>query len=374
MTALEDFSTITFLDYFSHIEDPRIDRHKLYPLNEIFLTTLCAKICGAESWEDIEDFGRAKINFLKNYLPFEYGIPSHDTFARVFSLIDPKQFKQCFIDWVKSLQTQLPDVISIDGKALRGSFDRYSDQKPIHMVSAFASNTRLVLGQEKVKEKSNEITAIPLLLNTLFIKGSIVTIDAMGCQKKIAELIRKKEANYILALKGNHSDLHDDIKIFFKGTKTQDLLYDENCEKGHGRIEIRKCYVSKDIEWLEQKKHWKDLKSIVMIESIRIQGEKETTEKRYYISSLDGKVQEYAQAIRTHWGIENCVHWVLDVTFNEDKSRIRKGNGPENMAIVRHTVMNLIRGINDSKTSLKRRARRALYSDRYLANILKVKF
>ena len=207
MTALEDFSTITFLDYFSRIEDPRIDRHKLYPLNEIFLTTLCAKICGAESWEDIEDFGRAKINFLRNYLSFEYGIPSHDTFARVFSLIEPKQFKQCFIDWVKSLQTQLPDVISIDGKTLRGSFDHYSDQKPIHMVSAFASNTRLVLGQEKVKEKSNEITAIPLLLNTLFIKGAIVTIDAMGCQKKIAELIRKKEANYILRSEEHTSEL-----------------------------------------------------------------------------------------------------------------------------------------------------------------------
>lgn len=374
MTAVEDFSTITFLDYFSRIEDPRIDRHKLYPLEEIFLTILCAKICGAESWEDIEDFGKAKIEFLKRYLPFQHEIPSHDTFARVFSLIDPKQFKEYFIAWVKSLQSQLPDVISIDGKTLCGSVDNYSEQKPIHMVSAFASNARLVLGQEKVAEKSNEITAIPKLLDLLFLKGSVVTIDAMGCQRKIAEKIREKGADYILALKGNHSDLHDDIKTFFKGAEREKLLYDKSSDKGHGRIEIRKCYVSKEIEWLEQKQSWKDLKSIVMIESTRIQGKKETTERRYYISSLDGEAQELAQAIRSHWGTENCVHWVLDVTFNEDKSRIRKGNAPENMAIVRHTVMNLIRGINDSKTSLKRRRRRALYSDEYLANILNVNF
>lgn len=217
MATVEDFSTIAFLDYFSEIEDPRINRHKLYPLDEIFLTTLCAKICDSESWEDIQDFGEAKLGFLKQYLPYENGIPSHDTFARVFSLLDPKQFKECFATWVENLQNQLPGIVSIDGKTLRGSFDREDGQKAIHVVSAFASNTRLVLGQEKVEEKSNEITAIPQLLETLFLKGTIVTIDAMGCQKKIAQKIRSKDADYMLALKGNHGDLSYDVRVYFHG-------------------------------------------------------------------------------------------------------------------------------------------------------------
>jgi len=370
MATVEDFSTIAFLDYFSDIEDPRIDRHKLYPLDEIFLTTLCAKICDADSWEDIQDFGEAKIDFLKQYLPYEKGIPSHDTFARVFSLLDPKQFKDCFTSWVKDLQNQLPDIVSIDGKTLRGSFDREDDQKAIHIVSAFASNTRLVLGQEKVAEKSNEITAIPQLLETLFLKGAIVTIDAMGCQKKIAEKIRSKGADYILALKGNHGDLSDDVRTHFHGEDAKVFESYTSYDKGHGRIETRRYRVSKQIEWLPQKDEWEGLRCLIEVESKRVCKGQETTEKRYFLSSVEGTAEEQGKAIRSHWGIENQLHWVLDVTFNEDKSRIRKNNGPENMAIVRHVVLNLIRQVDDGRTSLKRRRRRALYGDDYLAKIL----
>lgn len=374
MTVTEDFSSIAFLDFFTELEDPRLERHKLYPLNEILLTTLCAKICDAESWEDIQDFGEAKIEFLRKYLPYENGIPSHDTFARVFSLLDPKQFKTCFVEWMKEIELQPSEIISIDGKTLRGSFDKRDDQKAIHMVSAFASNARLVLGQEKVSEKSNEITAIPKLLDALFITGGIVTIDAMGCQKSIASKIREKKADYVLSLKGNHGDLHDDVRTYFDGAEKEELEESKEYDKGHGRIETRKCRVCRNIDWLKQKSEWEDLSCIVEIESVRTEGEKQTREKRYYLSSLKISAGEIEKAIRSHWSIENSLHWVLDVTFNEDRSRIRKKNGPENMAIVKHTVLNLLRQNGDEKTSLKRRRRRASYSETYLADILQKKF
>lgn len=374
MIATEDYRSIAFLDFFADLEDPRIERHKLYPLDEILLTTLCAYICDAKSWEDIQEYGETRLDFLKKYLPYENGIPSHDTFARVFSLINPKQFKQCFVSWVQTLQRHVSEIINIDGKTLRGSFDKEDDQKAIHMVSAFASNSRLVLGQEKVKEKSNEITAIPKLLDLLFLKGAIVTIDAMGCQKSIAAKIREKEANYILALKGNHGDLHDDVRTYFEGVDRESLEIYRDVDKGHGRIETRTCTVSTEVEWLEDQVLWKDLNCIIEIESIRMQGGAESVEKRYYLSSVSGDPKTIAHAIRSHWSIENALHWVLDVTFNEDKSRIRKRNGPENMAIVRHTALNLLRNNGDDKTSLVRKRRRALYRESYLANTIQRKF
>ncbi len=322
MTATEDYRTIAFLDFFADLEDPRIDRHKLYPLDEILLTTLCAYICDAKSWEDIQEFGETRLDFLKKYLPYENGIPSHDTFARVFSLINPKEFKQCFVKWVQTLQKHVSEIINIDGKTLRGSFDKEDDQKAIHMVSAFASNSRLVLGQEKVNEKSNEITAIPKLLDLLFLQGAIVTIDAMGCQKSIAAKIREKKADYILALKGNHGDLHDDVRTYFEGTNREELATYSDVDKGHGRIETRTCTLSTDIKWLEDHFLWKDLHCIIEVQSIRIQGRVESKENRYYLSSMSSDPKTIAHAIRSHWSIENCLHWVLDVTFNEDKSRI----------------------------------------------------
>ncbi len=368
MSTLEDFHTTSFLSFFSEIEDPRINRHKLYPLDEIFLTVLCAIICGSESWEDIEDFGKAKLYFLKQYLPFKNGTPSHDTFARVFSLIHPKDFKDCFLKWVESLQDSLPNIISIDGKTLRGSLDKTSGQKPLHLVSAFASNTRLVLAQEAVSKKSNEITSIPKLLEVLFLKGAIVTMDAMGCQTSLAKTITEKGGDYILALKKNQKSLYEEVDLLFKDSR--ELSCYESCDKGHGRVEIRKCFVSQEVSWLTKEKQWPKLSSIIKIESTRIIKDQSRTEVRYYLSSLTKGPKDHAFAIRSHWGIENSLHWVLDVVFSEDQNRIRKGNGPENMAIVRHSALNLIRQIEDSRTSLKRRKRRALYSDEYLANIL----
>lgn len=374
MTATEDYRSIAFLDFFADLEDPRIDRHKLYPLDEVLLTTLCAYICDAKSWEDIQEFGETRLDFLKKYLPYKNGIPSHDTFSRVFSLMNPQEFKQCFVRWVQTLQEHASEIINIDGKTLRGSFDKRDGQKAIHMVSAFASHSRLVLGQEKVTEKSNEITAIPKLLDLLFLRGAIITIDAMGCQKSIAAKIREKGADYLLALKGNHGDLHDDVRTYFEGVNRKELTTYSDIDKGHGRIEIRKCTLSTDIKWLDQRILWKDLNCIIEIESTRICGEKESSERRYYLSSMSGNPKEIAHAIRSHWSIENSLHWVLDVTFNEDKSRIRKKNAPENMAIVRHTALNLLRNNGDNKTSLVRRRRRSLYRESYLANTLQKKF
>ena len=363
-----EFNTLSFFNVFSKLEDPRIDRKKLYPLEEILFTTLCAVICGAESWYDIEDFGEARINFLKKFFSYTNGIPSHDTIGRFFSLLNPETFKKCFIEWVKNFQKELPELIAIDGKTLRRSFDKATDKKAIHMISAFASNSRLVLGQKKVEAKTNEITAIPEMLDLLFIKNSTITIDAMRCQKEIAEKIISKGANYILALKGNQGDLHENIGTYF--TDTTPFDYYKEIDKGHGRIEIRECWATSEIDWLDSKNNWSGLCSIIKIKSTRIEKDKESQEIRYYISSLPAQAQKLLLAIRSHWGIENSLHWVLDVTFREDESRIRKKNAPENMAIVRHIVCNLLQKA-DQKISLRRRKKKAGWSDEYLENVLK---
>jgi len=341
-----------FLYHFDKLEDPRIDRKKLYPLAEILLIVLCGSICGAQSWRDFVTFGEEKLDYLQRFLVFDYGIPSKNTFARVMSSLDPAMFKECFISWVRSFQLALKEVIAIDGKTLRKSFDKATEQSAIHMVSAFATSTKLVLGQEKVNSKSNEITAIPKLLDLLALEGAIVSIDAMGAQKKIAKKIRQKKADYVLALKGNHSALHNDIRLFLSSeveklhkNKTHRIInYCEDYDKGHGRIEQRTCYVTDRIDWLEQKPQWTDLTTIALIESKVIVGNKTTTEQRYFISSLPANAKELSDAVRRHWGIENSLHWVLDVTMGEDNSRVRKDNAPENMAMIRHIVLNLLRG------------------------------
>jgi len=367
-----EFNTLSFFNHFSELEDPRIDRKKLYPLEEILFVTLCAVICGAESWYDIEDFGEARIRFLRRYYLFKNGIPSHDTIGRLFSLLDPTIFKDCFINWVKAIQVSIPELIAIDGKTLRHSFDKANNKPAIHMLSAFASNARLVLGQTKVDAKTNEITAIPKLLDLLVIKGAIITIDAMGCQKEIAKKIIDKNADYIFGLKGNQGDLHENIETYFNDKTLSFDCYEET-DKGHGRIEIRKIYVTTSIDWLEQKKYWKGLSSIIKVESTRILQNKKTTEFRYYISSLKSSPQKILQAIRSHWGIENSLHWVLDLTFREDECRIRKKNAPENMAIIRHIVFNILQHA-DNKISIRRRKKKAGWSDEYLENVLKQKF
>jgi predicted transposase YbfD/YdcC len=335
-----------FETHFSGFKDPRIKRKKLYPLMEILFVVLCGTICGAESWRDFVLFGKEKTDFLKKYFPYANGIPSKDTLARLFAVLDPESFKKCFIAWVKSLQETLQDVIAIDGKTFCNSIDKANNVPAIHMVNAFATGARLILAQQKVDDKSNEITAIPLLLDLLSLKGNVVTIDAMGCQKAIAEKIIEKEGDYVLFLKGNHGNLSADVQLFLetevaKKSSTAIDRYEE-VDKGHGRIETRKCIVSSKLDWLGQKPEWSGIKSIAMVEETREIGKKISTECRFFISSLPADAKKIAKAVRAHWLIENALHWTLDVVFDEDNLRVRKKNAGQNMAIIRHVVFNML--------------------------------
>ena len=363
-----------FLDVFGQLDDPRIDRKKLHPMPEILLLTLCAVICGAESWDDIETFGQAKLEFLRRYLPYVHGTPSDDTLRRFFRAIDPAQFQRLFIEWIRAwLHPEVADkVVAIDGKTLRGSHN--GEQLPIHLVSAFASEAGIVLGQIKTHEKSNEITAIPELLEWLDVRGAIVTIDAMGCQKAIAEKIVDKGGDYLLALKGNQSSLHDDVRLHFEAPSPQAssrMEQAETLDKGHGRIDVRRCRVSTDIDWLKERHpEWNNLNSIVAITSERHIGETVTQETRYFISSALIPAERMLAAVRLHWGIENQLHWVLDMSFGEDQSRIRKGNAPSNVAIIRHAALNMIRGAKTKRMSIKRMRKAAGWDDALLNDVL----
>jgi len=368
---------IGFLDFFKTIPDHRISRHKRHEVEEILLVTFCGIITGCEGWNDIELYGKTKINFLKKYLPFKSGIASDDTFRRFFRALDPDKFESCFVEWVKSFQLNMESkIIALDGKTSRRSFD--GENKPLHLLSAFASEIGLSLGQIKVDEKSNEITAIPQLLEILDLAKSIVTIDAMGCQSDISEKIIAKNADYILALKGNQGNLHEDVELFFNRNIRKFKRFSfKKTTKGHGRIETRKCVVVENIEWL-RKRHpkWKNLKSIIEIESLRdIQG-KVSIEKRYYISSLAANAKQIANAIQQHWGIENKLHWVLDVCFSDDQSRIRKGNAPRNIAIIKKTALNLMQIVKPHypRISLKRMRKLAGWDNTFLEAVLLAEF
>ena len=363
-----------FLDIFGQLDDPRIERKKLHPMPEILLLTLCAVICGAESWDDIELFGKSKLMFLRQYLPYESGIPSDDTLRRFFRAIDTTQFQRLFVEWVRAwLNPEVAGkVVAIDGKTLRGSHD--GGQSPIHLVSAFASEAGIVLGQVKTSEKSNEITAIPELLDWLDVRGAIVTIDAMGCQKAIAEKIADKGGDHLLALKGNQSHLHEDVRLHFEQPAPMSLARmtsAETVDKSHGRIEVRQCRLSTDIDWLRGRHpEWKNLSSIVAIDSQRIIGNTTTQETRYFISSSPASAARMLAAVRLHWGIENQLHWVLDMSFGEDQSRIRKDNAPTNVAIIRHAALNMIRQIPKKRMSVKRMRKAAGWDDLLLTEIL----
>ena len=370
----------SFEFYFGVLKDPRIKRLKLYPLTEILFVVLCGTICGAESWRDFVLFGKEKLIFLREHYPFENGIPSKNTFARVLAALDSESFKHCFIEWVRSLQTILNDIIAIDGKTLCNSIDKQNNVSPIHMVSAFATNARLILAQQKVTEKSNEISAIPKLLDLLDLKSQIITIDAMGTQKAIAKQIFDKGGDYVLALKGNQGTLNDDVRLFLetetsKSSSTAIDCYDE-ADKGHGRIEMRKCIVSSQFDWLEQKADWSGMKSIAMIEETRQIGDHISMERRFFISSLPGDAKQIAGAVRAHWMVENNLHWTLDVVFNEDTSRVRKDNAGENMAIVRHLTINMLSNAKKSfkNISLKALRKKAGWGNDTLALILSQNF
>ena len=352
----------SFESHFGDLKDPRIKRLKLYPLTEILFVVLCGTICGAESWRDFVLFGKEKLVFLRQHYLFEHGIPSKNTFARVLAALDAEAFKRCFIEWVRSLQNVLNDIIAIDGKTLCNSLDKLGNISAIHMVSAFATNARLILAQQKVADKSNEITAIPKLLDLLDLKGQIVTIDAMGTQKAIAKQICDKGGDYVLALKGNQGTLNDDVRLFLETeiAKTSSTIIEDRfdeADKGHGRIELRKCIVSSQIDWLKQKPDWAGIKTIAMIEESRQIGDEISVDRRFFISSLPANAKQIAGAVRAHWLIETVLHWTLDVVFNEDNSRVRKDNAGENMAIIRHITVNML---NQTKKSFKNVGLKAL--------------
>ncbi len=367
---------------FSKLPDPRIARKKLYPLNEILFVVLCGSVCGAESWRDFVLFGNEKLDFLKTHFAFSNGIASKNTFARVFAVLDPVIFRECFMGWVKALQTVLEgEVIAIDGKTLCNSGDTIQGLGAIHMVSAFAAGARLVLAQQKVDEKSNEITAIPALLALLDVTGQTVTIDAMGCQRAIAQQIKNQGADYVLALKGNQETLSDDVRLFLETEAAKPSSeaiddIDEDVDAGHGRIEKRRCVVSSHIGWLAQKPHWAGLNTVAMIEETREIGGIVSIERRFFISSLPADAKKIAHAVRAHWSVENTLHWTLDVVFNEDQSRVRKDNAPHNMAMVRHFALNMLSNAKKSfkDTSVKALRKKAGWGNSSLQFVLKQNF
>ena len=371
--AMERHPTASIIEHFSSIPDPRIDRRKLHKLQDIFFITLCAVICGADDWVSIEQFGEAKEAWLTEVLKLENGIPSHDTFGNVFAAINTEQFSECFSRWAADIaDLGEGEIIAIDGKCLRRSLDKASGKAAIHMVSAWATQNQLVLGQQKVDDKSNEITAIPKLLMQLNIAGAVVTMDAMGCQTKVAEQIVNQGADYLLSLKGNQGNLHQDVKLFFESENTRPAVGHESYDGGHGRIETRTVRACADIDWLKERHpQWVDLKSIVAVTAQREERDKTTQETRYFISSMDASdPKRLGQIVRAHWGIENNLHWVLDYAFDEDAQRARVGHSAANMTVIRHIALNLVKSEKTVRVGVKNKRLKAGWDEDYLLKIV----
>lgn len=375
---MEKEVTASIEKHFGSITDPRIERTKLHKLIDILVIAICGSICSCDSWEDVEEFGKAKQEWFETFLELPNGIPSHDTFNRVFARLDPVEFRTCFIGWVSVASKLISgQVIAMDGKVLRRSHDRGIGKGAIDMVSAWACANQLVLGQVKVNEKSNEITAIPQLLKALEISGCIITIDAMGCQTEIAKTIVEEEADYVLALKDNQGNLFEDTQKLFEDLESSHYQaypynYEKTVNKGHGRIEIRECWTISDPQilcHLRGFKNWKKLLTVSRIRSQRWIGDEKTCEDRFHIASILGAKRVLA-AVRSHWGIENSLHWTLDMAFDEDHSRIRKDNGPENFSILRHIALNLLKQEKISKRSIKGKRLLASWKEDYLLRVL----
>lgn len=365
--------------HFSNLEDPRVDRTKLHKLLDILVIAICAVICGADNWEEVELFGQAKEAWFKGFLELPNGIPSHDTFWRVFAKLDPAQFQQSFVSWISSVSSVTHgQVIAMDGKILRRSQDQTLGRGAIDMVSAWAAENHLVLGQVKVDDKSNEITAIPELLRVLEISGCIITIDALGCQKEIAATIVDQEADYVLALKENHGRLYEDVVKLFddleaSAFKAYPSSQAQTVDKNHGRLATRTCYVIADPALLMQLRsasEWKGLQSVVKVHAKRQIGGEISQKDRYFLSSLKSGAQHQLAVVRSHWSIENELHWVLDMAFREDESRIRKDHGPENFAVLRHIALNLVKQEKTQKASIKGKRLKAGWDEDYLLRIL----
>jgi predicted transposase YbfD/YdcC len=368
---------ISIADHFGEMEDPRVEwsiRHKLI---DIITIAICAVICGADTWVDIEIYGQSKYEWLKQFLELTNGIPSHDTFARVFTRIDPEQFQQKFLSWVKSISNVTQgEVIAIDGKTLRHSYDNSQEKSAIQMVSAWATANRLVLGQVKVDCKSNEITAIPELLKVLSLRGCIVTIDAIGCQKEIVKLVAAQEADYVITLKKNQGSLYKRVEALFSEalrSKYQGFTHSSfrRSQESHGREETRYCVMLSNVQkQIDSKGEWQNLQSIGRLDTMRTVNGKTKIKTRYFISSLPNNAKLLTDSVRHHWGIENSLHWVLDVAFREDDSRIRKDNAPQNFAVLRHIANSLLQQNKSVKTGIKNKRLKAGWDNEYLAKVL----
>jgi predicted transposase YbfD/YdcC len=366
---------VVFLRYFADLPDPRQRGKVMYPLDEVLLLCLLAVTAGAEAITDIARFGEKKRELLRRFRPFKDGTPAHDHLGDILATLDAEHFQRCFVAWVAGLVGVSAEVVAIDGKTLRRSGQKKKDGKtPIHMVSAFVARQRLVLGQVKVAEKSNEIVAIPKLLDMMAIEGAIVTIDAMGCQREIAQKIVEKKADFVLALKGNQGTLHDDIKLFVaeqkaNGFKDAKITRDKTVDGDHGRIETRKTTVIHDVAWLQKRHDWPGLRSIVMVESERELGDRTECETRFYITSLVLFANHMGPIIRSHWAIENSLHWVMDMVFRDDECRLRTDHAPANFATIKHMAHNLIRRAS-SKDSMRLRRKVAAWDDEFLASLI----
>ncbi len=367
---MTDTPDTPFGKHLDCIQDPRHHntRHHLY---DILLISLCAIVSGADSWTQVAEFGRSKFDWFKEFLELPNGIPSHDTFGRLFARIDPKGFQTFFSRWVQDISESLNGkTVAIDGKTLRGSHDRINGKSPAHMISAWASDLRLVIGQIKTDDKSNEITAIPELIKTLALEGAIVTIDAIGCQKKITRTIIDEKADYVIQVKDNQQRLHENIALFFQDAANGPFDVCETIDGDHGRIETRQYVASSDIDWLPEKHRWAGIKTIVMVIRRREVNDRASVETAYFISSLDNHAPTIAKAIREHWGIENGLHWCLDIAFREDDCRVRKDHAPENFGIIRHMAINLLKRETSLKGGIQTKRLKAAWDHDYLLKIL----
>lgn len=363
------------LDHFRLIPDPRIEKKCKHKLIDMIAIAISAILCGADDWNAIESFGRAKADWFETFLELPYGIPSHDTFRRLFSMLSPQAFQDCFTQWVRDVAGLIEGVIAIDGKTVRRSHDRQLGKKAIHIVSAWSAENRLVLGQVKTDEKSNEITAIPELLKVLALKGCIVTIDAMGCQKAIAKQIIEAEGDYLLALKGNQSTLAEQVEhVFAKadkaGYRDYDVDFYETTERNRDRFEIRRHWTLGIANAMIDVHAWRGLNIIAMVESQRTIKNETSVEYRYYISSIENDAKRFADSVRVHWGIENSLHWQLDMSFREDESRMRNAHSAENFVVMRHVALNLLKNDKTVKLGVKNKRLRAGWDKNYLANLL----
>lgn len=362
--------------HFGGLHDPRAQHSIDHLLLDIVVLTICAVICGADSWPEVENYGIAKQAWLSTFLELPQGIPSHDTIERLFARLRPAELQQCFVTWVQSVfEISEGQLIALDGKTLRGSYERGGKRGMIHMVSAWATQNRIVLGQRKVTEKSNEITAIPELLKVLELDGAVVSIDAMGCQTAIAAQIVEQNGDYVLALKGNQGDLFEDVVQLFEQARQQSFSgiehdYDETQEHGHGGIETRRYWVMGNTDYLVGAENWAKLTTIGCVESQRYVGDILVCQTRYYLLSLPMDAQRFAAAVRGHWGIENQLHWILDVAFREDQSRTTAGYSGENLAVIRHIALNLLTQETSAKGGTRAKRLKAGWDDQYLLKVL----